>query len=103
MREIRLSPAAFEDLAGIKNYIEFDLSNPIAAQNTVKRIIADYTRLKTAPELGSSLSSKTGFETDFRYIISGNYIIFYKIDKDFVSIYRILYARRDYLRIIFDD
>ncbi len=42
------------------------------------------------------------FDTDFRYLVSGNYLIFYKVDNEYVSIYRILYGRRDYLKIIFD-
>ena len=42
-------------------------------------------------------------QTDFRFIVSGNYIVFYKVDETYVSIYRILYGRRDYLKIIFED
>ncbi len=103
MPEIRLSPTALDDLRDIKNYIESDLSNPVAARNTINRIINDYTRLKSAPKIGSPLSAKLGFETDFRYITSGNYMIIYKEDNKFISIFRILYARRDYLKIIFDD
>ncbi len=101
--KIRLSPIAVRDLKEIKNYIEQDLSNPTAAQNVVKKIIKDYTRLEAMPNIGISLSNKVSFETDFRFVVSGNYLVFYKIDNEFISVYRILYSRRDYLRLIFND
>ncbi len=101
--KIRVTPAALNDLKEIKAYIENDLSNPIAANNVIKRIIDDYSRLEISPHMGPSLSSKVPFDTDYRFIVSGNYLVFYKVDTEFVSIYRVLYGRRDYLKIIFDD
>lgn len=103
MAKIRVTPAALNDLKEIKAHIENDLSNPIAANNVIKRIIEDYSCLESSPYMGPSLSAKVPFETDYRFIVSGNYIVFYKADDEFVSIYRILYGRRDYLKIIFDD
>ena len=101
--KIRLSPEAIKDLKEIKDYIEQDLSNPTAAQNVIMKIIKDYTRLEMTPNIGIPLSKKVGFETDFRFIVSGSYLVFYKTDNEYVSIYRILYSRRDYLRLIFND
>lgn len=101
--KIRVTPAALNDLKETKAYIEKDLSSPIAANNVIKRIIEDYSRLETAPYMGMSLSSKVPFDTDYRFLVSGNYLVFYKVDNEYVSIYRVLYGRRDYLKIIFDD
>lgn len=101
--KIRVTPAALNDLKEIKSYIENDLSNPIAANNVIKRIIKDYSRLEFSPYMGPSLSAKVPFDTDYRFIVSGNYLVFYKADNEYVSIYRILYGRRDYMKIIFDD
>jgi len=103
MMKIRVTPAALNDLKEIKSYIENELSNPIAANNVVKRIIEDYTRLEISPYMGPSLSTKVPFDTDYRFIVSGNYLVFYKVGNEYISIYRVLYGRRDYLRIIFDD
>ena len=47
--------------------------------------------------MGADLTAKVNIQTNFRYLVSGNYIIFYRADDEFVSIYRILYAGRDYL------
>lgn len=101
--KIRVSPTALNDLKEIKLYIENDLSNPIAANNVVKRIIDDYSRLEISPHMGPSLSTKVPFDTDYRFIVSGNYLVFYKVEDDYISVNRILYGRRDYIKIIFDD
>ena len=103
MMKIRLTHTALNDLKEIKAYIENDLSNPIAANNVIRRIIEDYSRLEISPHIGSSLSTKVPFDTDYRFIVSGNYLVFYKVDNEYVSIYRVLYGRRDYLKVIFDE
>jgi plasmid stabilization system protein ParE len=42
-------------------------------------------------------------KTDYRYLVCGNYLIFYKIEGDAVSVYRVLNGSRDYLPILFTD
>lgn len=101
--KIRITPDALNDLKEIKYYIENDLSNYVAASNIIKRIIKDYSLLESFPHMGTPLSTKVPFDTDYRFLVNGNYIIFYKADDEYVSIYRILYGWRDYLKIIFDD
>ena len=64
MPKIRVTPAALNDLKEIKSYIENDLANPIAANNVLKRIIKDYSRLETSPHMGPVLSAKIHIETD---------------------------------------
>jgi toxin ParE1/3/4 len=87
----------------IKNYITNELDSPSAAVNVVLKIIESYEKLKEFPMLGIELTSKIDVATDYRYLIISNYIVFYKIDDNYVSIYRILYARRDYIKILFEE
>ena len=103
MPKLRINPLATEDLIEIKNYITKELENPTAAIKVVRKIIENYEKLKEFPMMGADLSVKVNIKTDFRYLVSGNYIIFYRVDDEYVSIYRILYARRDYLRILFPN
>lgn len=103
MRKLRINPVTKKDLFEIKEYITKEFDNPNEAINVVSKIIEDYEKLKEYPYLGLKLSSKIDVETNYRYLISGNYLIFYKVDKEYVSIYRILYARRDYIKILFDE
>ena len=103
MAKIRLSPLALSDLKEIKEYITDELCNPIAANRIVTKIIKDYSLLETSPKLGPSLSSIVHIDTDYRFLVSGKYIILYKEDDEYVSIYRILYGARDYIKILFSD
>jgi len=103
MPKLRINPLATEDLIEIKNYIAKELENPTAAINVVRKIIDSYEKLKEFPMMGADLSVKVNIKTDFRYLVSSNYIVFYRVDDEYVSIYRILYAGRDYLRILFPN
>ena len=103
MRKLRINPIARKDLADIKEYIKEELDNPTAAEDVVGKIVESYEKLKDFPLMGVELSSKIDIVTDYRFLASGKYIIFYKIDDEYVYIYRILYGRRDYTRILFDE
>jgi len=103
MHEIRINPLALQDLQEIKAYITDELCNPEAAINAVNKIIKTCERLAETPFTGKKLSAVIDVETDFRYCISGSYLIFYRVDSQYVSVYRVLYGRRDYVRILFGD
>ena len=103
MHKLRINPIAKKDLLEIKAYITEELENPDAAVNVVTGIIDSYQKLKEFPQMGRKLSSKIGVSTDYRFIISGKYLVFYKTDDEFVSIYRILYGKRDYARLLFEE
>lgn len=103
MHKIKVNPMATEDLIEVKDYIKKELDNPTAAINVINKIIDKYEGLKQFPLMGVELSTKINVQTDFRYVVSGNYLVIYRADHEFVYIYRILYAGRDYLRILFPN
>ena len=45
MFEVKIAPQAAADLLEIKNYMENELQNPIAAHNTISKIIETYENL----------------------------------------------------------
>ena len=100
MYKLRINPAALQDLKDIKAYIEDELNNPDAAENVIRRIIKTCEGLRDMPMIGKRLSAVIDLNTDYRYCISGSYLIFYKVDSEYVSVYRILYGRRDYTKIL---
>lgn len=51
--------------------------------------------------MGSLVQQTIKIDIPFRYLISDNYLIFYKVT-DNIEIHRIIYGRRDYIRILFD-
>jgi addiction module RelE/StbE family toxin len=92
---------AQKDLLEIKDYIAEELDNPASALKVISKILESMINLKKFPMLGSDLSPKIYISTDYRYLISGNYIVFYRIENQYISVDRILYGKRDYLKIIF--
>lgn len=102
MIEIRFSPDALGDLQEIKSYITDDLQNTTAAENTIRTIMDRIKRLIDFPDMGAPLSSVAQTQSDYRYLICGNYTAFYRHEEDTVYIIRVLYGRRDYMRVLFE-
>lgn len=100
MANVHLSPAAQADLAEIRRYIAEELQNPIAAERTVRRIFKSLRLLERFPFSGAPLQA-AGTDTGYRSVISGNYRSFYRCDEKDVYVIRILYGRRDFMRILF--
>ena len=103
MFEVKVSPQAVEDLLEIKDYIENELLNPIAAQNTVEKIIEIFEDLANYPEIGIPVERYVSFSTDYKFVLANNYFIFYRIKEDCVKVIRIIYSRRDFVKILFGD
>jgi len=103
MNKLLISPVALEDLEEIKTYISEELDNPIAAVNVVSRIVKSIKKLKGTPGIGRPLATKVSFETDYRYLACGNYLAFYRYEDKTIYVDRILYGRRDYVRILFPE
>ena len=101
MNNLYLSEEAQNDLAEIKAYIEEELESPSAALTTVSKITKSLRVLRMYALAGASLSSIADVESDYRFIVSGNYLSFYRVRGNNIYVDRILYARRDYMRILF--
>ena len=87
----------------IWDYIVSELQNSSAAERVINRIIDAVDPLKNFAEMGTPLSSIADIGTDYRFLVSGNYMVFYRVQGNDVYIDRVLYGRRDYLRILFTD
>ena len=95
MNNLHLSPEAQADLAAIKAYIAADLENPSAALATVTRITKTIRLLREHAYIGTPLSAIAN--------VSGNHMIFYRVQGSEVSVDRVLYGRSNYLGILFRD
>ena len=100
---LELTPKAVDDLNDIYHYITDDLQNLQAAVHTVESIIQKYELLADQPGIGTSLESVLHIPNKYRFLVSGNYLIFYTVDSSSVRIMRILYGKRDYIKILFDN
>ena len=98
---IEISSEARNDLRQIREYISVDLDNENSASEIVGSIIKRIGQLKVLPEIGAPLSSRLSIKTDYRYLVCGNYNVFYRIETDTVKIVRVLNARRNFMSILF--
>ncbi len=99
--KLTVKDTAKEDLINIRRYISDDLQNPIAAENTVRKIRDSISRLKDSPYIGTMLHTKSDFPYSYRFLPSGTYVIIYKVYKDCVKVLRVYNSRQDYIRDIF--
>ncbi len=103
MSKIVLSYNAKNDLKEIKRYIANELDNEIAASNTISKITKSIRRLETQPLIGTPLSSVIEFDTNYRFLVCGNYMAFYRFENNTVLVARIIYGGRDYMKILFKN
>ena len=103
MNNLHLSESAQDDLDEIKAYISEELENSSAALSTVGRITDSIRILINHAMAGAPLSSVADVDSDYRFLVSGNYMVFYRASGSEVYVDRILYGRRDYLRVLFGD
>lgn len=99
---VKFSPEALKDLDEIYNYIANILKSPGAAENTVSKILDKTDLLEDNPEVGIQLFFENNLFSGYRYLISDNYLAFYRISTDFVFVDRVIYGKRDYMKILFD-
>ena len=101
MNKLLFSPEALNDLDEIWSYINNELQNPATAQKIVSNTLDTIEKLQDFSELSSFLSSITEFESDYRFLVCGNYITFYHVVGLDVHIDRVLHGRRNYIDILF--
>jgi len=102
--KIEYSPRALKDLDEIWDYIEVELCNPSAAQNTVDGIMDRVDGIASFPESGSKLEFENGLNSGYRYVVFKKYLAFYRLKPDdVVYVDRVIYGGRDYMRILFPE
>ncbi|KAF0092330.1 MAG: addiction module toxin RelE/StbE family [Fusobacteria bacterium] len=101
MARLLLSPKAYIDIRSIQEYIEQELENPKAAKIIVDKIIKGINNLTDYPLSGISLKNKIDIPNEYRYLIIGSYISFYRYVDDTIIVDRILYGGRDFVKSLF--
>ena len=97
MLKLRINPIVAKDLKKIRDYIAED--NEEYAVKTIKEIYGKFKNLQMFPEIGSDLSKRVSFRTDYKYAIWEDYVIIYKFGNEFVEIYRVVNWYQDITRI----
>ena len=99
---IRYKRTALEDILETEQYIRNVLHNGSAANKLTKRVVQAVSLLADNPCLGTPLSSRFDVETDLRYLLVSDQLVFYRVVGDsHVEVIRVLNGRQDYLTILF--
>lgn len=97
MLRLRINPLIVNDLKAIRDYIAED--NEEYAAKTIREIYSKFENIQMFPGIGADLSKRVSFQADYKYVIWENYVIIYKIGKEFVEIYRVVNRYQDITRI----
>ena len=97
MLRLRINPIVVKDLKNIKDYIAED--NEEYAAKTIKEIYDKFENLQIFPGMGSDLSRRVSFRTNYKYAIWEDYVIIYKISSEYVEIYRVTNRYQDITKI----
>ena len=103
MAHITVSKEARKDLIAIRQYIREELANPLAMQRITAEIKKGILSLKAFPERGCPLDALIFVHTAYRYLVCGNYYVFYLHNHDDVLIVRILHQRQNFMKALFID
>lgn len=100
--KIRYKRTALEDIRETELYIRNVLHKGSAAKKLTKRVVQTVSLLADNPYMGTPLASRLDVETDLRYLLVSEQLIFYRVVEDsFVEVTRVLNGRQDYLAILF--
>ena len=97
MLKLRINPLVVEGLRNIRDYIAED--NEKYAAKTIEEIYGKFENLQLFPEMGTNLSKRVRFKTDYKYVVWEDYVIIYKVNEGYVEIYRVLNRYQDLTRI----
>ena len=96
--EIRIFPTAKQDLLDVIDYL-----NTLSRDSALKcydRLVSEIASLSTMPERCPRPRDLALAAKGYRYLVVGNYLVFYIVAGNTVQIRRILYARRDYKKLL---
>jgi addiction module RelE/StbE family toxin len=96
--KIRYLRSAEDDLYGITDYISED--NPRAADSMIDRLEQAINRLELSPFAGKVPDDDELRKRNYRMLIVGKYLVFYKVKEKAVEIHRIIHGARDYKHLL---
>lgn len=102
--ELVWSPVAVDDLKAAADYIESELASPMAARSLVDSVVEKAQLFADARGgAGMVLRTLNGVDTGYRYMLSGNWMVFLKRYNGRALVVRVLYAKSDYMRTLFGE
>jgi plasmid stabilization system protein ParE len=95
---VRILRSAQRDLSEIAAYLRCD--TPARADAAIDDLLTGIDRLGTFPESGPVPRDERLARLGFRFLARGRYLVFYKVTRSQVRIYRVLHEKRAYERLL---
>ena len=98
---VKVLPSAIDDLQSIYDYIAYELQSVINAENQLKRLQDEISRLDFMPESFRLYEKEPWKSRGLRFFSVDKYIVFYIVDNEKmeVNILRVLYGKMDFSKI----
>jgi plasmid stabilization system protein ParE len=95
---VDILPIARDDIAEIYHYIAMD--NPNAALRVTDEIMDKIDTLGEFPERCPIVPDRALAQQGYRMLIIKNYLVFFKVFKSQVLVFRVLHGKRDYPQLL---
>ncbi|MDE7424696.1 MAG: type II toxin-antitoxin system RelE/ParE family toxin [Lachnospiraceae bacterium] len=97
MMKLQINPLVAKELKSIKDFIAED--NADKALETVQQIYRQFENIQQFPYIGTDLSKRVSFKSDYKYVVWEDYVVLYKVGKEVVEIYRMVNQYQDITRV----
>ncbi len=97
---IEYSEDSKQDLIEIRRYIKYNLQEPNIAKKLTDKIRKEIRKLSDNPEMYSIIDDELINKLKIRRIIIDNYIVFYRVKDGSVEIVRIMYGKRNWMKLL---
>ena len=97
---VQYLPLAQEDLKEIVRYIAKSLNAPRAANNLVNKIDKEVLKVAKNPFRCHLYAPLEKLKYEYRILNVDNFSLFYVVEREKVEIHRVLYSKRDIIRIL---
>jgi len=98
IRTVRILRRAVRDLEEIRGYVERD--RPAAARQLVERLLDRMESLARHPNPGTRPRDDRLRKLGYLFLVEDSYLVFYKVDRRIVRVYRVLHGRRRYEAVV---
>ena len=103
--KVRIMKPAQIEMREIYQYIAEELQNPVAAQRRIALIDKAIQSLKESPASRALVRDAYLASKGYRMVVVKNHLVFYIVREEerAVSVMRVLYGRRDWMRLLRAD
>ena len=98
MRKIDILPIAESDIAEILDFVAKE--NRSAAEHLLNNLEKSISLLANQPMLGSIPKDHALAATGIRFLVVGNFLVFYVVMPKKIQVRRVLHSKRDYMSLL---